>query len=94
MKKLKELLLEEKFKLEKYLSIVKNRLQDVPEGSLRLSKTKNYIQYYHCTEENKFGKYIGKGNESFIQRLDQKSYDEKVMRLIEKRIKQIEKEVL
>ena len=91
MKKLKELLLEEKFKLEKYLSIVKNRLQDVPEGSLRLSKTKNYIQYYHCTEENKFGKYIGKGNESFIQRLAQKSYDEKVMRLIEKRIKQIEK---
>lgn len=73
------------------MSIVKSRLQDVPEGALRLSKTNNYIQYYHCTEENKIGKYIGKGNETLIQKLAQKSYDEKVMRLIEKRIKQIEK---
>lgn len=73
------------------IRISEERLKDVPEGSLRLSKTKSYTQYYHCTNENKLGKYISKGNEKLVQRLIQKSYDEKVLRLLEKRLKHLDK---
>lgn len=52
---------------------------------MRLSKSNEYIQYYHCTEENKSGKYIAKGNDELIQALAQKSYDERLLQLAEKR---------
>ena len=63
----------------------------MPEGSMRLSKSNEYIQYYHCTEENKSGKYIAKGNDELIQALAQKSYDERLLQLAEKRLKQIDR---
>ena len=88
---LKQLLVKEKNRLEEIIKISKNRLKDVPEGSLRLSKTKNYVQYYHCTNENKLGKYISKDKEELVRRLIQKSYDEKVLRVAEKRLKQVNK---
>ncbi len=91
MKGLKQLLVKEKERLEDIIKISTKRLKDVPEGSLRLSKTKKYVQYYHCTNENKFGKYIPKGKEELVRKLIQKSYDEKVLRLAEKRLKQVNK---
>ena len=48
---LKQFLIKEKNRLEEIVKISTKRLKDVPEGSLRLSKTKKYIQYYHCTDE-------------------------------------------
>ncbi len=91
MRGLKNLLLEERKRLEKIVEVVQVQLKTMPEGSLRLSKSKEYIQYYHCTEENKLGKYIVKGNDELIQALAQKSYDEKLLQLAEKRLKQIER---
>lgn len=91
MRGLKNLLSEERKRLEKILKVVQVQLKTMPEGSLRLSKSKDYIQYYHCTEENKLGKYIVKGNDELIQSLAQKSYDEKLLHLAEKRLKQIER---
>lgn len=91
MKGLKKLLLEERARLEKIVEISKNRLKDMPEGSLRLSKSKNYVQYYYCTDDNKRGKYISKENRNLIQQLAQKAYDEKIHHLAEKRWKQIDK---
>lgn len=91
MRGLKNLLSEERKRLEKILKVVQVQLKTMPEGSLRLSKSKDYIQYYHCTEENKLGKYIVKGNDELIQSLAQKSYDEKLLQLAEKRLKQIER---
>jgi len=88
---LKNLLLEERKRLEKIIKVVQVQLKTMPEGSLRLSKSKEYIQYYHCTEENKLGKYIVKGNDELIQTLAQKSYDEKLLQLAEKRLKQIDR---
>ena len=93
MRGLKNLLLEEKKRLEKIVKVVQVQLKTMPEGSLRLSKSKEYIQYYHCTEENKLGKYIVNGNDELIQALAQKSYDEKLLHLAEKRLNTANKAV-
>ena len=66
----------EKARLEESISISKISLKDAPNGTLRLSQSNNYLQFYHCTEENKLGKYITKGNDELIRKLAQKSYDE------------------
>ena len=91
MKGLRNLLLKEKFRLEEIFKEVKNRLEHSPEGHLRLSKSHNQIQYYCCTEEKKSGNYIPKQDILLAKQLAQKSYDEKILKLAEKRIKQIEK---
>ena len=49
------------------------------------------MQYYHCTEENKKGRYIPKSKEKLIRALAQKTYDENVLYLAEKRISQIKR---
>lgn len=89
LKRLKEVLLAERKRLENIVKIEKRRLIDKPEGTLRLSRCKEYMQYYYCTEEDKSGQYIGKGNEELIRILAQKSYDEKILQLAGKRLKQI-----
>lgn len=91
MKGLKNLLLEEQFRLENTINKVKDRLDLAPEGSLRLSKSHNHVQYYCCKEENKSGNYISKNNFDLARKLAQKSYDKKVLELAEKRLSQIRK---
>lgn len=91
MKGLRNLLLEEKFRLEKVVKETKARLKNAPEGRLRLSKSHNHVQYYCCTEEKKSGDYICKGNMALAQQLAQKSYDYKILQLAEKRLSQIRK---
>lgn len=91
MKGLKDLLLTEQFRLEQIIKETKLSLTKAPEGSLRLSKTQHYFQYYQCTDENKHGKYIAKNNQELAQKLAQKAYDEKVLKLAEKRYFQLKK---
>ena len=92
MENLKELLSEEKSRLEKILQKTKEQLLDAPQGTLRLSSSKKWTQYYHCLSgQNKNGVYIPKTNEELIHRLAQKSYDEKVQKLAEKRLWQIQR---
>lgn len=91
MRGLRSLLLAEQARLEEIIKNAKIRLDNAPEGTLRLSHSNSYLQCYHCTEENTSGQYISKGNEKLIQKLAQKSYDEKVLRLVEKRLNQIKK---
>ena len=83
------MLLEEQKRLESIIKRTKDRLVNAPEGKLRLSKSNNHVQYYHCNEENKTGAYISKSNYDLAQKLAQKSYDEKVLKLAEKRLSQI-----
>ncbi|MGN0402362.1 MAG: hypothetical protein ACI4HQ_08905 [Acetatifactor sp.] len=88
---LKEMLLEEKNRLQEIEEKTRNRLKVVPKGSLRISKSNKHIQYYHCTEENlhKNGTYLHKTEDKLIRQLAQKAYDEKLLRLVEKRLRQI-----
>ena len=87
MKGLKEMLLQEQKRLEQILQKTTEQLKDAPCGRLRVSKRKNWTQYYCCTERGKkAGTYISKKNESLIRRLAQKSYDEKILKLAGKRL--------
>ena len=92
METLKEMLLKEQERLEQIMEKTRNRMQNAPEGTLRLSNCRNSIQYYHRTIQGKEnGTYIPKEQIGFIRSLAQKSYDEKIMRLASKRLSQIKK---
>lgn len=88
---LKEQLIEEQKRLEKIEKKVKQQLKNVPEGTLRISKSNNHIQYYHCKEGyvQKSGKYLHRSEEELARKLAQKAYNEKVLRLVKRRIHQI-----
>ena len=62
MTELKKLLLSEQTRLEEISQTTKMRLEGAPEGTLRLSRSHDQIQYYWRTEENGSGTYITKGN--------------------------------
>lgn len=91
MKGLRNLLLAEQHKLENIINVTKARLDAAPEGRLRLSKSHGHVQYYCCEDEKKCGNYIVKENITMAQQLAQKSYDEKVLHLAEKRYSQIKR---
>ena len=91
MKGLRNLLLAEQQKLETIIKETKVRLNTAPEGSLRLSKSHNRVQHYYCKDEKKSGDYISKENQVLAQQLAQKSYDEKVLRMAERRCAQIKR---
>ncbi|SFP98748.1 hypothetical protein SAMN04487928_11448 [Butyrivibrio proteoclasticus] len=88
---LKKQLLDEMTKLERIKHILDERLQDVPEGRLRISSTGKYTQYYLCTSNNsRNGNYMPKEKQSDIRALAQKAYDKKLKKLIDKRVKQFQ----
>lgn len=88
---LKEVLLSEKYRMEELIQKASARLKAAPEGTLRISKSHNNSQYYWCTPERKRGIYITKNNLELAKRLAQKEYDEKVLRLAQKRYLQLER---
>lgn len=88
---LRRLLLKERLRLETIIKETKFRLEKVPEGRLRLSQSHKHVQYYWCTDSSRSGNYIPKENKALVQKLAQKSYDERVLRLAEKRYYQISK---
>lgn len=92
MKNLKEMLLQEQYRLEKILQKTAEQLEDAPQGTLHLSRCNNTVQYYQCvTDKKRNEKYIPKTNEKLIRQLAQKSYDEKIYMLAKKRLSQIKK---
>ena len=66
MRELKKLLIKEKERLEEIVIRTKMQLNNTPKGTLRLSQSNSHVQFYHCTVENKKGKYIAKGNEKLV----------------------------
>lgn len=91
MRGLKYLLLEEEKRLEDIIKAARMRLSNAPDGTLRLSKSHNQVQYYHFTGEKKRGSYIAQENEELVRKLAQKSYDEKIVCFAEQRLSQIKK---
>ena len=82
-------------KERKKLSLIKEKaevgLRNVPEGTLRLGKSHGCVQYYHCLPGGHHnGKYISKSESELPQRLAQKTYDEQVFRLADRRLSQID----
>lgn len=90
MANLREMLLQEQQRLERILEKTSLQLKEVPRGTLQLPRTKGCVQYYHCILDGKKSKkYISKEDKELIRKLAQKTYDEKVFRLAEKRLLQI-----
>lgn len=87
---LQQMLLQEQKYLENIVNKAKTGLSTAPDGHLRISKDKNKIRYYHCTEDN--GEiYIPKSDKHLPQKLAQKTYNLSVMKKAEARLKQIKK---
>lgn len=77
---LREQLLKEQKRLAHIIEVTKKRLENVPEGTLRIGKSQGCFQYYHCTKEKSHnGVYLPKKEIELARRLAQKSYDAKVL---------------
>ena len=81
---------QEKEELEKLLKILKKANKKVPEGTLRIIKTKGkYPQYYHYQSESenqgKSLRYLPKKEMKFAQKLAQKQYDLDVIECLGRR---------
>lgn len=65
-------------------------LRSAPNGILRIAHKKNYVQYYHKTEDSKpNGKYIRKADIQIAGLLAQKDYAEKMLCRIESEISEL-----
>ena len=90
MANLKTMLLKEQNRLRQILEKTEDRLQEAPQGTLRLSKCGKSVQYYHCMPGGrKNGTYLPRTEREFARRLAQKAYDEKIKKLAGKRLAQI-----
>ena len=93
MEGLKEMLIKEEERLLSIKRVVDNRLINVPEGNLRITSTRKRPQFMHCTDKdnkrNEQGIYIKKENILLANHLAQKSYDQKVKKIVDRRLKQI-----
>lgn len=88
---LKEMLQKEQIRLEGILQKTKEQLKDAPEGKLRISKSGKQIQYYLRKDGigAGTGQYLHNSDGELVHRLAQKSYDEKVLRLAGRRLRQM-----
>lgn len=88
MKNISVLLREEIGKLEKIIKYTRERIQEAPQGALRISKKKNGMEYYlkrgDLSGDN--GKYIKKKDIEIACKLAQKDYDTQILKLAEERI--------
>lgn len=88
---LKELLWKEQNRLEKILIKTREELDNAPPGKLRISRNKKWVQYYHCIKgEKRNGVYIPISEKKLVYQLAQKAYNEELLKLVRKRLVQIE----
>lgn len=87
---LKELLAQEQKRYSIIVNNVQKQLENVPEGTLRIGKSNGCIQYLHnLPGESSKLRYIPKKEIALASSLAQKTYNEKVFRLANKRLSQI-----
>ena len=73
MNGLKEMLMQEKNRLEYILSLVKEDAKSELAGTLQISKNKGRVRYYHNTPNGI--EYIPKTEKEMARQLAQKTYD-------------------
>ena len=95
MQGLKELLTNEENRLNNIKKIVDSRLKDAPCGTVRVTTANKKVQYIQCVEDDDGDgyklSYIKKEDIALAYRLAQKSYDQKVKKLVDRRLKQLDK---
>lgn len=89
---LKKMLLEEQRRLEEILKNATEQLLNAPEGTVHISNSKGYTQFYlYNGQSGKQDKYIKKADSERIRQLVQKSYVQKIQKISEKRLSQIKR---
>lgn len=97
MQRLKEMLLQEVARLHEIKQVVDDRLGDVPDGYMRITSNGKRHQFMHCSDDynnkqsKRQGVYIKQDDQALAYRLAQKSYDLKIKKLVDRRLKQLEK---
>ena len=82
---LRNSLLEEQKRLLEIRKILNERAEDIPEGTLRIIKRKEGVQYYHRGKGlRNNGTYIPKEKMNLAVSLAQKAYNQKILRYTEK----------
>jgi hypothetical protein len=93
MQELKQLLAQEEQKLQKIVKEMKKALENMPEGTLRISKRGNQAYYYHCTNTagdiHHNGKYLRKNQLQLAKTLAQKDYNKKVLEVSIHRLEEL-----
>lgn len=84
-----QIVVEEK-KLEKTAMILREKIENAPDGKLRVMKAKGkYYQHYVYKKDSKgiaSAEYLKKGDISIAKALAQRKYDEKILAITEKRL--------
>ncbi len=90
MHTLKEMLEKEYRWLRSIQLIVDERLAKAPEGTLMVTTSNKNLQFVQCLDSGRKRNYIKKDDRMVAASLAQKAYDQKVKKLVDRRIKQIE----
>lgn len=86
----KQELIEDYFYYKNIVDSLGNRTSEIPKGTLRISVDKNKVRYYHCLDDyNGTQNYIHASELDIAKALAQKSYEEKLFKLAQKRQGQI-----
>ena len=85
-------LVKEKQLIEGHIEEIEKRLNTSPEGSLRVSGKSWGYQFYQKIETNDTtGNYISKKNNGLITQLAQKDYDKRLLAVLQKQLKTIDR---
>ena len=76
--------------IEKRIKKISKRLENVPEGSLRVSKAHGKKQFYYKTDQHQQWKYIQRKDRHLAEQLAQKDYDTKLLKALKAQQKAIE----
>lgn len=83
----------EEARLQKIKKEVDKRLENTPEGRLRITSTGKHTQYMLCEAIDvkcpKQGRYLKKEEMDLARTLAQKAYDKKIQKLVDRRLSQI-----
>ena len=89
-KEIKDTMLKRKMELLKLGKETEKNLQDAPEGTLRISRSRGRTQYYlRKRPADKGGTYISKDKKELVVKLAQKDYDQKLSEAIRREVKAI-----
>ncbi len=66
---------------DEWIARLKKRLEDVPEGRLKIENASGSPQYYHCVGDKKI--YLKVSEKELAEALAQKAYDQKCLKVLE-----------
>ena len=77
--------------LKKIQSEKEQAIKRMPPGKIHIAKSKKQVQYYlRIDSSDKSGKYLSQSEKGTIEKYVQKSYDEKILKLVNKEIINLE----